>query len=90
VSPGNRHWIILRLEGTRSNREGIGARVKIGNQYNEMTTASGYASSSDWGVHFGLGNTAVVKKIQIVWPSGVTQVLTDVKADRIVHVLEPK
>ena len=55
VSPEPRHWLIMRLRGTKSNRDGIGARIRIGNQYAEMTTAAGYASSSDWGVHFGLG-----------------------------------
>jgi hypothetical protein len=47
-----------------------------------------YASSADWGVHFGLGSAAVVNKIEIIWPSGIRQVLTNVKADRILDVTE--
>ena len=84
------HWLILKLRGTRSNRDGIGARIRIGSQYNEMTTAVGYASSAGWGVHFGLGNASIAEKIQIHWPSGVTQELTGVKADQVLEVTEPK
>jgi hypothetical protein len=90
ISPDTQHWIVLHLEGTRSNRDGIGARIRIGNQYSEMTTTAGYASSADCGVHFGLGNTAIVKRIEIAWPSGAKQILTDVKADQVVRVVEPR
>jgi enediyne biosynthesis protein E4 len=90
VSPEAQHWIILRLRGARSNRDGIGARVRIGNQYNEMTTTAGYASSADWGVHFGLGRVTLLKRVEIQWPSGVKQILTDVKADQILTVAEPQ
>jgi hypothetical protein len=89
VSPPGQHWIILKPRGTKSNRDGIGARIRIGKQYNEMTTALGYASSADWGVHFGLGSTAVIRSIEIQWPSGVKQVLADIKADQILQVTEP-
>lgn len=89
VSPGKEHWIILQLRGTRSNRDGIGARVRIGKQYSEMTTTTGYASSSDFGVHFGLGNVAVIPRIEIQWPGGAKQTLADVKADQILEVVEP-
>ncbi|MBV8894463.1 MAG: CRTAC1 family protein [Acidobacteria bacterium] len=88
VSPTPQHWIMLRLHGVKSNRDGIGAIVRIGNQYAEMNTASGYASSADWGLHFGLANVSVVKTIDIVWPSGTRQKLTDVKADQVLSVTE--
>ncbi len=88
VSPTTQHWIILRLHGTKSNRDGIGSVVRIGNQYAEMTTTVGYASSADWGVHFGLGNAAVVKDIDIRWPSGTRQKLTNIKADQVMDVTE--
>ncbi len=88
VSPDDHHWIILKLIGTRSNRDGIGARVRIGNQWNHMTTAVGYASSSYQGVHFGLGKTEKVDKIEIRWPSGIVQVLKDVKVDQYLEVRE--
>lgn len=89
VSPGPRHWIILRLRGVKSNRDGIGAVVRIGNQYAEMTTTVGYASSADAGLHFGLGSVALVKQIDITWPSGTKQTLTGVKADQVLNVTEP-
>ena len=89
VSPGEQHWIELRLVGTKSNRDGIGAQVRIGAQYAEMTTTVGYASSADIPLHFGLGTAAVAPKIEIRWPGGTAQTLKDVKADRVVEVTEP-
>jgi hypothetical protein len=89
VSPEPRHWLILRLRGTRSNRDGIGARIRIANQYSEMTTAGGYASSNAWGVHFGLGGAALVAEIEIRWPSGTVQILRSVPADQVLTVTEP-
>jgi len=86
------HWIILKLVGTRDNRDGLGAKVKIttaeGVQYNHATTAVGYSSSSDKRVHFGLGKAAMIERIEISWPTGVKQVLTQVKADQVLTVVE--
>jgi hypothetical protein len=87
------HWLLLKLEGTKSNRMGIGARVKLtaadgSVQYNHVTTAVGYASSSESRVHFGLGTSATAKEIEILWPSGIRQVLRDVTADRVVTIRE--
>ncbi|HTP32241.1 MAG TPA: CRTAC1 family protein [Candidatus Acidoferrales bacterium] len=89
ISPQPQHWIVLRLVGTKSNRDGIGARIRIGNQYAEMTTTAGYASSADCGVHFGLGNQDLIKQIEIRWPSGVVQLLQNVKSDQVLTVPEP-
>jgi hypothetical protein len=87
------HWLDIALEGTRSNRDGIGARIKVvtsgGTQYNHMTTSVGYASSSDGPVHFGLGDDARAKLVEIHWPSGILQTLQDVAADRVLLVKEP-
>ncbi len=83
------HWIDLKLEGTRCNRDGIGATVQIGSQWNDMTSAVSYASSSLDGVHFGLGGQAAISEIQIRWPDGKRQILKNVKADQIVFVREP-
>jgi hypothetical protein len=89
---GQNHWVILKLIGVKSNRDGLGARVKVttthGDQYNEATTAVGYNSSSDKRVHFGLGNDAVIDKIELAWPSGLKQTLTSVKADQVLTVTE--
>jgi hypothetical protein len=84
------HWITLRLRGTASNRDGIGASIRIDDQHNLMNTAVGYASSSGLGVHFGLGKQAEIPEIEIVWPGGKKQVLTKVSADQILEVVEPK
>jgi len=93
VTPNAGHWLALKLTGTRSNRDGIGARVTVtlanaGKLYNHCTTSVGYASSSEPLVRFGLGAQAV-KSIQIQWPSGQTQVLHNVAVDRVVSVREP-
>jgi hypothetical protein len=90
---GNRnHWIILKLVGVKSNRDGLGTKVKIttslGTQYNQATTAVSYNSSSDKRVHFGLGSAGVVDSIELTWPSGVKQVLKNVKADQVLAVME--
>ena len=90
VSATDYHWLLISLEGAKSNRDGIGVRVQVGNQHNHMTTSVGYASSSHHGVHFGLGNLGHVEKIRIFWPSGVTQVLEGVKADQVLRIKEPK
>ncbi len=89
------HWILLRLVGTRSNRMGLGAQIKITtpdnrSQWNEATTAVGYACSSDPRVHFGLGTNTIVKEIQISWPSRTVQRLTNIAADQILTIEEPK
>jgi enediyne biosynthesis protein E4 len=87
------HWLTLKLVGHKSNRDAIGAVVKIatsrGAQYATVTTASSYLSSSDKRVHFGLGSEALAGTIEIHWPSGIKQVLKDVHADRILQVDEP-
>jgi hypothetical protein len=93
-SPNSGHWLDVALEGTRSNRDGIGAVVKVitktGTQYNHMTTSVGYASSSDGPVHFGLGSDAIVDTLEIHWPSGTVQRLEHVAADRVLNVKEPR
>jgi hypothetical protein len=92
ASPTPNHWLIINPIGTKSNRDGIGAKIKIvtsGTQYNYVTTAVGYACASDRRVHFGLGKDAVVQELQITWPSGTIQTLRDVESDRILTVREP-
>jgi len=92
-SPGANHWIEFKLQGTKSNRDGIGARIKVvtksGAQYNHMTTSCGYASSSAGAVHFGLGANGSADLVEIHWPSGIVQQIKDVAADRVVVVKEP-
>jgi hypothetical protein len=91
-TPTHNHWITLKLVGVKSNRDGIGAQIKIttaaGDQYATVTTASSYQSSGDKRAHFGLGSANVVKQVEIRWPSGVVQVLKDVSPDQILTVTE--
>jgi enediyne biosynthesis protein E4 len=94
VSETGNHWILLKLVGTKSNRMGIGAQIHLTtedgrSQWNEATTAVGYASSSDSRVHFGLGKNRVIKDLEIRWPSGIKQELHAVAADQILTVEEP-
>lgn len=88
TSPTPNNWIILKLVGTRSNRDGIGARVRIGKQWNHMTTAVGYASSSHFGVHFGLARESKIDEIEIRWPSGIVQRLHGVTPNQRLEVRE--
>jgi hypothetical protein len=87
------HWITLHLTGHKSNRDGIGAVVKLttahGSQWVTVTTSSGYLSSSDPRVHFGMGNSPIADKVEIRWPSGIVQTLLKVKGDRQIQVDEP-
>jgi hypothetical protein len=91
---GNRnHWLMLDLIGTHSNRDALGARVtvRVGDlrQIREKRSASGYLSQSDPRLHFGLGETMRVDEVEIRWPRGTIQRLTDVQTDRILSVQEP-
>jgi hypothetical protein len=86
------HWITLNLVGIRSNRDGIGAQIKIstanGDQFATVSTAGSYQSSSDKRVHFGLGMADSIREIEIRWPSGIRQVIKDINADQIVKIME--
>jgi hypothetical protein len=91
-SKDQNHWILLKLVGTKSNRDGLGTKIKIttsqGTQYNQASTAGSYNSSNDKRVHFGLGSAARIDMIELTWPSGTRQVLKNVKADQILTVTE--
>jgi len=83
------HWLAITLRGTRSNRDGFGARVQVNGQTRFATSAGSYLSSSDKRLHFGLG-TADKAKVEIAWPSGIHQTLNDVPADQFLEVREPE
>src|SRR5216684_1682116 len=87
------HWLALLLVGHKSNRDAIGAAVKLvtakGSQMATVTTAGSYLSSSDKRVHFGLGQETVAGTIEIHWPSGIRQTIKNVSADQILQVDEP-
>ena len=95
ISDTGNHWILLKLVGTESNRMGIGAQIHITTedgrqQWNEVTTAVGYASSSDSRVHFGLGSNRHIKDMEVRWPSGIKQTLHNLEVDRILTIEEPR
>jgi hypothetical protein len=87
------NWIMLDLKGTSSNREGIGARIRITSggksQIAQKKTTTGYLSQNDPRIHFGLGNSQAVEKIEIKWPSGKVQILENINANQILKVIEP-
>jgi enediyne biosynthesis protein E4 len=92
-TPTKNHWLELYMVGHKSNRDGIGAVIKLstakGSQWWTVSTTGSYLSSSDKRAHFGLGPEDVAQRIRIDWPSGIHQVLHDVKADQILRVDEP-
>jgi len=87
------HWLTLKLRGHKSNRDGIGAEIKLvtgnGAQWTTVTTAGSYLSSSDKRTHFGLGSESIAEQIEILWPSGIRQSLKNIRADQILNVEEP-
>ncbi len=86
------HWLKVRLVGRRSNRDGIGARLRLEaagtSQVREMRLTSGYYSSHDPRLHFGLGTADRVERLEILWPSGTHQELTGLPANRLATVDE--
>lgn len=88
----SRHWISIRAQGTTSNRFGLGARVEVEaaglTQFREINNVSSYLSASDVRLHIGVGSAAVIPRIAIRWPTGATQTLANVTADRILVVKE--
>jgi len=86
------HWIMVRLVGVKSNRDGIGAIVEVSaggmKRRAERVAGSGYLSQDDWRLHFGLGASARVDRITVTWPSGIRQVLDNVAANQVVTIQE--
>lgn len=94
VSTGTGHWLEVKLVGTKSNRDGIGARVEVfagGRRWTEERVASsGYLSQNDGRLHFGLGAADSIDKLTIHWPSGREQTLEKLPVNRVLTVEEPK
>ncbi len=90
--PTSNHWLLLKLVGHKSNRDAIGASVKLvtasGQQFAAVTTTGSYLSSSDKRIHFGLGREKNIASIEIRWPSGIVQTLANVPADQILQIDE--
>src|SRR5262249_39765706 len=89
------HWLLLNLVGTRSSRDAIGASVKLTTGsgrtlYNHVSVSTGFMSSSDRRVHFGLGAERSISSVEIGWPSGLRKTFKNVQADQILGVEEPR
>ena len=86
------HWLEVRLIGTKSNRDGIGAVVEVTaggtKRRSERVAGSGYLSQDDWRLHFGLGANTKVDKISVMWPSGKRQSIEKVAADQVLIIRE--
>ena len=88
----NNHWFGVRLQGTQSNRDAVGARVTItgpwGTQIREVRAGESYGMVTTFMCHFGLGQETVIPVVSIRWPSGLTETLTNVAADQVINVVE--
>ena len=84
-TPNSRHWLELQLIGKASNRDGIGAKVSIhtesGNQTRTVVSGAGFLSDGDKRLHFGLGDSSLVERLEIFWPNGEHQVFNDIAAN---------
>ncbi|HKS67043.1 MAG TPA: CRTAC1 family protein [Candidatus Acidoferrales bacterium] len=91
-TPSANHWLLVKLVGHKSNRDGIGAEVKVatsrGSQLATVSTAASYLSASDKRVHFGLGQDEVAESVEVRWPSGIVQKISKVRGDRILQIEE--
>jgi hypothetical protein len=89
------HWLLVETTGSKSNRDGIGAKLKLTTGsgrvlYNHVTSAGGFLSSNDRRVHFGLGSEQGIRSLEIRWPSGTMQALTGIISDQILKIQEPR
>ncbi len=88
------HYLLVCAVGTASNRDGIGARVIVRaggqSQHAEVQSGGSYLSHSDLRLHFGLGRAERVDRLEVRWPSGAVQVLSDLAADQVLTVVEPR
>jgi hypothetical protein len=97
-SQSGNNWIKVRTIGTKSNRSGIGARIKCvtrvpgerkpHQQIEEVRSGGGYFSQNDLRVHFGLGKAEKIESLEIRWPSGQVDMLEDVKPNEVIYVKE--
>ena len=94
VSPAQNHWILINTVGTKSNRDGMGTKLKVvtasGTQYNHVNTTVGYGCASDKRLHFGLGKDTLIKEMTVTWPSGTVQKLENIETDQILRSVNPE
>jgi hypothetical protein len=91
-SAANNNWISIKLIGAKSNRDGVGARIKViagdRTQIGEVRSGGSYYSQNDMRVHFGLGKATKAQTIEARWPSGAVDTLNDVAAGQVVFIKE--
>jgi len=91
-SPSQGHWLQIRLRGTRTNRDGIGASVKVVAQdmslIDEVHSGRGYQSHHGMRLHFGLGNHSKIDRVEVRWIGGETEVFLKVEIDRLITLIE--
>jgi len=95
VTDSANNWIAFQLVGQKSNRMAIGAQLKIttedgASQYDIVSTSAGYGASRDPRAHFGLGRFRTLRQLEIRWPSGKRQVLSDLAGNKIHRIQEPQ
>jgi len=87
------HWVILKLEGVKSNRSAIGAQVRVTaeghTQLDEVRSGGSYLSQNDLRLHFGLGSARKMERVEIRWPSGIRQVERNLDGGRVITLREP-
>jgi len=83
------HWLSITLRGTRSNRDGYGARVDVNGRTRFASSAGSYVCANDKRLHFGLGDSQIAT-VDVSWPSGAQQKLKDVHADQFLEIREPE
>ena len=92
TAASSHHWLVVRLIGTRSNRNAIGARVRVTTgevtQIREVQGGGSYLSQNDFRLHVGLGAAAVVDRIEVRWPNGLEEAWTGVAPDRLLTLRE--
>ena len=88
------HWIAIRTVGTKSNRDGIGARIRVKTStrvfVDEVRSGSSYISNSDMRVHFGLGKVDKIESIEVRWPNGNAELFSSPRVDEVVTLTEGK
>ena len=90
----NNNWLKVRLEGTRSNRDGFGATVQLAagtiNYKQSLVSGQGYFSSHAKEIYFGLGSLEIIAKIEVSWPSGIDQTFENIPVNQTVYIVEGK
>lgn len=93
-STNGNHWLKVRLQGVKSNRDGYGTKVKLTTdgktQVRELVSGAGYFSANAKELYFGLGEASKVNRLEVKWPGGLVQTFDDISANQTLHIIEGK